>query len=107
MSGIVQATTVYRPVAIQWIWSLCCGKIWKSAPNGEQSSQRTSCAFGVRMARFRTAKIQHFAITVNGHLFILTTMMPEVSFHQPRLSMLGIDVENPIDKDLRYFPSFF
>jgi len=53
------------------------------------------------------AKINDFSVTVDCSLFIFTTMVSEVTLHQPRLSMVWINFQNTIDKDLCNFPSFF
>ncbi len=59
------------------------------------------------MHRFRTTKIDNFAITVDRSLFVFTTMMSKVALHEPRLGMLRINFQNAIDKNLGNFPSFF
>jgi hypothetical protein len=52
-------------------------------------------------------KIDDFAVTVDCRLFIFTTMMPQMTFHEPGLGMAWIDFQNPIDEYLCNFPSFF
>jgi hypothetical protein len=59
------------------------------------------------MAGILTAKVDDFAVTVDGGLFIFTTMMPQMTLHEPGLSMMGINLENTVDEYLRDFPSFF
>ena len=59
------------------------------------------------MSRIMAAKVNHFSIAVDGSLFIFSTMMAEVTFHQPGLSMVGIDFENSIQENLGDFPAFF
>jgi hypothetical protein len=59
------------------------------------------------MDRIRTTNIDDFAVTVNGRLLIFTTVMSEMTFHQPCLGMMRINLENTINEDLGDFPSFF
>jgi len=59
------------------------------------------------MHRIWAAKIDDFAVTVDRSLFIFTTVMSEVALHQPRLSMVWINLQNTVDKDLGNFPPFF
>lgn len=59
------------------------------------------------MDRVRTAKVDYFAIAIDGGLIILATVMAEVTFHQPRLCMMRINLQNTIDKDFGDLPSFF
>ena len=59
------------------------------------------------MSGIRPTKIQHFAVTVDSHLLIFTTVMSEMALHQPCFSMVGIYVQNMINKDLCNFPTFF
>ena len=53
------------------------------------------------------AKSDDFAITVDRSSFIFSTMMSDVTLHQPRLGMVRINLQDTIDKDLRNFPPFF
>jgi hypothetical protein len=53
------------------------------------------------------AKMNDFSIAVDSSLFIFSTMMAEVAFHQPRFGMVRIDIEYSIKKDLCDFPAFF
>jgi hypothetical protein len=59
------------------------------------------------MTGIRTAEIDHFAVTINGSLLIFATVMSEMTFHQPRLSMMRVDLENTVNEYLRNFPPFF
>jgi len=59
------------------------------------------------MAGIRTAKVDHFSITVDGSLLIFATMMSQMAFHQPRFSVVWIDIQYPINENLSDFPSFF
>ena len=53
-----------------------------------------------------TAKIDDFAITIDSRLLILSTVMTEVSLHQPGFCVLGIYLQNLVEKDLGNIPSF-
>ena len=59
------------------------------------------------MTRIATAKVDDFAIAVDSGLFIFSTVMSEMTLHQPRFSVVWIDLQNTIDKYLCDFPSFF
>jgi len=59
------------------------------------------------MGRVIAAKIDHFSKTIDRSSFILTTVMPQMTFHQPRFGVLGIDFQNTIEKNLRNIPAFF
>ena len=61
----------------------------------------------MRMNGIWPAKIDYFAVTVDCSSFIFTTMMSEVTLHQPCLGMMWIDFQNSIDKDFGNFPPFF
>jgi len=54
-----------------------------------------------------TAKIDDFAITIDSRLLILSTVMTEVPLHQPGFCVLGIYLQNLVEKDLGNIPSFF
>jgi hypothetical protein len=59
------------------------------------------------MTRIRSAKSDDFSVTVNGGLLIFTTVMSKMSFHEPRLGVTRIDVENAVDKNFCDLPTFF
>ena len=59
------------------------------------------------MTRLRTTKIQHFAVAVDSRQLIFTTVMSEMTFHQPCLSMMWIYLQYSINKDFCDFPPFF
>ena len=59
------------------------------------------------MTGILTTEIDVFAVTVDRSLFIFTTMMPQMTLHEPGLGMVGIDLQNTIDEYLRNLPSFF
>jgi hypothetical protein len=59
------------------------------------------------MPGIRTAEIDDFAVAVDGGLFILSTMVSEMTFHEPRFCVVWINLENTVDEYLRNFPSFF
>jgi len=61
----------------------------------------------MRMNRIWPAKIDYFAVTVNCSSFIFTTVMSEVTLHQPCLGMMWIDLQNSVDKYFGNFPPFF
>ena len=59
------------------------------------------------MTRLRATKVQNFAVTVDRCLLIFTTVMSKVTFHQPCLSMMWVDLQNTVNENLGNFPSFF
>jgi hypothetical protein len=59
------------------------------------------------MNRIWTTKVDNFAVTVDCSLFIFATVMPEMTFHQPGLSMVRIDLQYAVNKDLGNLPTFF
>ena len=59
------------------------------------------------MHRIRTAKIDDFSVAVDGCSFIFTAVVSKMTFHQPCLGMVWIDLQNAIDKYLGNFPTFF
>ena len=52
-------------------------------------------------------KVDDFSVTVDGSLLIFTTMVSEMPFHEPRLSVTRIDVQNSVNKYLGNLPTFF
>jgi len=58
------------------------------------------------MYRIVTAKSDDFAITIDGSLFIFSTMMTEVAFHQPGLGVVRIYFQDSIEEDFSNIPSF-
>ena len=58
------------------------------------------------MNRICSAKVDDFAVTVDRSLFIFTTVMSKMTFHQPRLGMVWIYLQDAIDKYLGNFPTF-
>ena len=59
------------------------------------------------MEGIRTAKCDYFLITKNSRMFVFSTMLTEMTFHQPRFSMMCINAEDSIKKDLSNLPTFF
>lgn len=59
------------------------------------------------MIRIVSAKGDHFSIAPDRFLFVDATVMPKMTFHEPRLGMSWIDLEDTIEKDLGDLPSFF
>ena len=59
------------------------------------------------MRRFRAAKSDDFSITFDRGLFVFTTVVSEMTFHQPGFRMAWINSENPVEKDLGDVPTFF
>jgi hypothetical protein len=59
------------------------------------------------MAGIRTTKVDHFAVTVDCGSLIFTTVVSEMTFHQPCLGVMRIYIQNAVNEDLRNFPSFF
>jgi len=59
------------------------------------------------MHRIWATKIDNFSVTVDCRPFIFTTVMSEMTLHQPRLGMMWINVQDAIDKYLGDFPPFF
>ena len=79
---------------------------WESAPDGENSPEGTPSSFGMGMGRIMTTKIDHFSVTIDRSSFIVTTVMPQMTFHQPRLGVLRIDFQNTVEKYLGNIPAF-
>ena len=52
-----------------------------------------------------TAKSDDFAVAANRFELVFAAMMAEVTFHQPRLGVVGIDIENSIEEYLGYLPA--
>jgi hypothetical protein len=52
-----------------------------------------------------TTKRDDFAVTANRFVLVFVAMMAQVTLHQPRFSVVGIDVENSIEEDLGYLPT--
>ena len=77
------------------------------APASEQSAEGSASPLCMRMNRIWPAKIDYFAVTVNCSSFIFTTVMSEVTLHQPCLGMMWIDLQNSVDKYFGNFPPFF
>ena len=64
----------------------------RSAPDSEQSTERSASPLSMWMHRILAAKIDDFAVTVNSSLLIFTAMMSEVTLHQPRFCMMWINL---------------
>ncbi len=60
----------------------------------------------VRMMNVVTAESDDFLIAMNCRLVVLMTVVTEQSFHEPRFSMVGIYIENSLEKNFRYLPTF-
>ena len=58
------------------------------------------------MYRIMTAKSDDFAITIDGGLLIFSTVLTEVTLHQPRFSVAGIYLQDSIEEDFSNIPSF-
>lgn len=53
------------------------------------------------------AKCNDFAIASNRFMLVFVTVVAQMTFHQPRLGVVRIDLENSIQKDLGYLPALF
>jgi hypothetical protein len=53
-----------------------------------------------------TTKIDDFAITIDSRLLILSTVLTEVSLHQPGFCVPWIYLQNLVEKDFGNIPSF-
>lgn len=58
------------------------------------------------MRRIRPAKVDNFPITIDCCLFIFTTMMSQMTLHQPRFGMVWIYRQDAVEKNLCNLPSF-
>jgi len=54
-----------------------------------------------------TAKSDDFAITIDRRLLIFSTMLTEVSLHQPGFCVVWIYLQDLVEEDLGDIPSFF
>lgn len=77
------------------------------APRAEQSAERCVRFLSVGMIQVVGAKCDDFAIAANGLPLVLVTVVMQKALHQPRFSVVWVDIENSIEKDLGYFPAFF
>lgn len=61
----------------------------------------------MRMCDILTAKTDDFSIATGRCMVIFTTILTQETFHQPCFGEVRRNVEYSIEKDLRYFPTFF
>jgi len=59
------------------------------------------------MVGFTATKIDDFTVTVDCSLLIFTTMMSQMTFHQPCFRVIRVNVQYSVDEDFGDFPSFF
>lgn len=59
------------------------------------------------MFRIISTKMNDFSIAIDSHLFILSAMLAQMTFHEPGLGVPGIDSQNSVQKYLRNVPAFF
>jgi len=58
------------------------------------------------MYRIMAAKSDDFAITIDGGLLIISTVLAEVSLHQPGFGVVRIYLQDSVEEDLGNIPSF-
>ena len=80
---------------------------WELSPDSEQSAEGCARPLRVRMGRIPATKVNDFSVAVDGSLLIFTTVVSEMPFHQPRLGVMRIDIQNTVEKYLGNFPTFF
>lgn len=108
-----------------WIWNLASGigsfrawrfesisdafraKFIRSSPDRKEPAERSSRPLCMWVTRILATKVDDFAVAVDRSLFIFAAVMPQMTLHEPRFGMMGINLQNTIDENLRNFPSFF
>jgi len=79
----------------------------KSAPGAQESVERCVRPLRVGMREIVPAECNDLSIAFHGGQVVFVAVVAQESFHEPRFSMVGIYVENPIEKNLGNVPSFF
>jgi len=59
------------------------------------------------MDRLWATKCDHFSEAIHCCIFIVLTMLTQMTLHQPGLGMMRIDAQNSIDEDFSNVPTFF
>ena len=58
------------------------------------------------MSYILATKIDDFAVAMDRGVIVFTTILAYETFHQPRFSQFGGNVQNSVEKDLCHFPPF-
>ena len=61
----------------------------------------------VGMGEIVSAECDDLSVAFDGGQIVFVTVVAHESLHEPRFSVVRIDVENPIEKDLGNVPAFF
>ena len=61
----------------------------------------------VGMCEIVSAECDDLSVAFHGGQIVFVTVVAQESLHEPRFSVMRIDVENPIEKDLGNVPAFF
>jgi hypothetical protein len=59
------------------------------------------------MGEIVPAECDDLSVTFHGGQVVFVAVVAQESLHEPRFSVVGVDVENPIEKDLGNVPAFF
>jgi hypothetical protein len=78
-----------------------------SRVDGDHAAEGCVGTFGVWMFQVVAAECDDMAVAADRRFLILMAMLFDVTFHQPCLGKVGIDLENSVQKDLCNVPSFF
>ena len=62
-------------------------------------------ALRVRMCEIVPAECDDLSVAFHGGQIVFVTVVAQESLHEPRFSVVRVDVENPIEKDLGNVPA--
>lgn len=79
----------------------------ESGPGSQQSVERCVSPLRVRMREIVSAECDDLSIALHGRQVIFVAMVAQEPLHEPGLGVMGIDVENSVEKDLSNVPAFF
>jgi len=83
-------------------------KMWEeSAPGAQESVERCVRPLGVGVCEVMPAECDDFSIAFDSGQVVLMTVVAQETLHEPSFSMVGVHVENSIEKDLGNVPTLF
>jgi len=59
------------------------------------------------MCEIFAAKADYFSIATDGRVIVISTILTEKTLHEPGLRKVRGNIENPVEKNLSNFPTFF
>jgi hypothetical protein len=77
------------------------------SPGVEETIQRRMSALCMGVMHIVAAQRDHFFVAMDRGFVVFVAVVAEKTLHQPCLGVMGINVQNSVEKNLGHLPTFF